>query len=501
MAKALPPLSHHKVVVMGLGLHGGGLSIAQWLYSQRAKVVVTDLKTADQLAPSVAKLDEFCADFKKRHPTMALHPIVYVLGEHREQDFATADLIIKNPDVRANNQYLAIAQAHGVRIENEVTLLFLLTPHTQKIGITGTRGKSTTTTLVYRIMQRAYPGTLLGGNIRVSTIGEILDTAVKNDTSKDPAPIVLELSSWQLALLHDLGMSPHIGVFTNLLPDHLNRYAGMAEYGEDKNAIHRYQAKDDIGIFNFDNEYTREQGSKQRDGRVMWWSHSGKIPGDGVYVMRKDGVPMIMVRQGKKEQVVCPVSDVVVEGIHNLSNVLAAVATTRSAGASLAQIRAEIKNFTGIPYRLEYLMTVQERRIVNDTAATTPVSTGVALRTLGKGRARKIVLIAGGADKNLPFDELAPVIGKTVRAVVLLSGTATPRLAECLAREHYDGEVAVANSMAEAVEKAWRFSRKGDTIILSPACASFGMFTNEFDRGDQFAASIQGLAASKSGTR
>ncbi|MDO8571698.1 MAG: Mur ligase family protein, partial [bacterium] len=216
------------VVVMGLGLHGGGLAAAKWFYKHGAHVIVTDMKSAHELRASVEKLYDFCDEYASTHPSEKFIPVTYVLGEHRLDDFKDADLVIQNPGVPRESEYLAAARQAQVPIENEVTLFFLLTPKTKKIGVTGTKGKSTTTMIIYEILKRVYSDTqVVGVATPQGSVGffEILDEVLERETEGKPVYVVMELSSWQLELLEYHSFSPQIAVVTNVMRDHLNRYS------------------------------------------------------------------------------------------------------------------------------------------------------------------------------------------------------------------------------------------------------------------------------------
>ncbi len=483
-----------KVVVMGLGLHGGGLSVAKWFFSQGSHVVVTDLKTNKDLETSVKALTQFCARYRLSHSTQRLHSIEYALGGHRDQDFIDADLIVQNPDVRSISPYLELARENAIPIENEASLFFLMTKGTPKIGITGTKGKSITASLLYHIARAHDLKTTIAGNIRTIALFDIIDDIIRREEKEDFHPVILELSSWQLELLENKRLSPNIAIVTNVLEDHLNRYEGMEDYGRAKQHVYKHQTENNYVILNFDNDITRDWGNKGTPGGLIWFSRERKNMGDGVFVRDAGtGEKEVAFRKGEDIETVCFVSDLALPGVHNIYNSLGAIAAAKILGISNESIRDSLRTFHGVSDRLEKITFIKGRSIYNDTTATTPDATLAALRTLSPRNAKNIVLIAGGADKKLDYHGLAPVINKVVHSIVLLSGTATPKLGSELNAIRYKGKVEMANSMNEAVGKAWRHTREGDIMLLSPGAASFGMFLHEFDRGDKFREAITHL--------
>jgi len=238
-------LRDRRVLVMGLGLLGGGVAAARYAVEHGAQVTVTDLRDATVLAPSLARLDGL--------------PIRFVLGRHEMEDFARAEVVVRNPGVRRTSPYLAVAQAAGARIEMEIAWFFRACQG-QIAGVTGTRGKSTTTMLLHTILDAAGLAPLLGGNLGSIETLSLLPQVTPGRW------VVLELGNWMLEGLHPIQRSPHLAVFTNLLPDHLDAYDSMAGYGEAKSSIFRYQGPNDIAIFNADNDVSRAFGIQAPGG-------------------------------------------------------------------------------------------------------------------------------------------------------------------------------------------------------------------------------------------
>ncbi|MFA6254725.1 MAG: UDP-N-acetylmuramoyl-L-alanine--D-glutamate ligase [Patescibacteria group bacterium] len=459
--------SGKKVTVMGLGLHGGGVACVKWLTKHGASVTVTDLKTAKELSVSLKRIK------KTKNQKIKL-----ILGQHRAGDFKNADLIIQNPGVRRESKYLKLARKAGIPIENEASLFFKNCP-AQIIGVTGTRGKSTTASLVYEILRHGTRnmkhGTVWLAGLPQQPMLEILDQVKPNDL------VVLELSSWQLEILGEQNLSPHIAVFTNIYPDHLNRYFGMASYISAKKNIFTWQNQNDFVILNLDNPQTKKLGQVVVSQR-FWFSKKYFTEENGCFV--RSG--QIFLRRNGGEKRLAKVSDIKLFGWHNLENVLAALAATASFNISPLAIKSALKQFKGLPGRLELIKEKKGIKYINDTTATTPDATIAALRLAKK---RNVILLAGGDTKNIPdakYQELAKIIKQKCKAVILFSGPGSEQLKKQFKSLKFRPFIAELNKMTEAVSLAQSFGKSGDTILLSPASASFNLFINEFDRGDQF---------------
>jgi UDP-N-acetylmuramoylalanine--D-glutamate ligase len=427
-----PDYRNRNALVMGLGLSGGGAGVARFLAARGAKVTVTDMQPAARLATTLDALRD--CDLR------------YVLGEHREQDFTSADFVVRNPAVPASHPMLQAAARRGVPIYMEMTLFFLECPSRRVTGITGTKGKTTTTTLVGEIVRAAGRDVVVAGNLRVSALEQLPRIGPETE-------VVLELSSFQLEGLEAIRYSPPTACVTNLMEDHLNRYAGLEAYFAAKRHIFRYQDGDGTLVLNRDNTHTAAL-APLAPGRVLWFGAADDVPG---------------------------AAQAVLKGAHNRANMAAAAAVARARGIPDGVTAGALAAFRGVPYRQELIRERGGVRFVNDSAATTPDATLAALVSSD----RPVVLIAGGADKELDFAALgAAVLGarSPVKAVVLLEGSATEKVAAALG-PRVAGRY---RDFGAAVRHAAGLAAPGDTVLLSPGCASFGMFVNEFDRGDQF---------------
>lgn len=456
-------LSGKRALVMGLGTRQGGVGVARYLVSQGADVTVTDLRDAAHLEPA---LDE-----------LAGLPIRYVLGEHRREDFERADVVVRNPGVPADSPWLAIAREAGAGIEMEMSLFFRACP-APIIGVTGTKGKTTTSTLCAAILRSVWPDTVLAGNMGTSALDAL--PRIGPDT-----PVVIELSSWQLEGLAEHAMSPHIAVLTNISEDHLNRYASMADYVEAKRHIVRFQGPDDWFVLN-------------RDDPLAWESRDtgpARVVPFGLDYRDEDGAFLsgnrLVWRMDDEEVTLCRRDDLPLPGGHAVLNALAAAAAAILRGADPAAVGGALASASPVPHRQEVVATVSGVLYVNDTAATAPSAVLAAFDTFGD---RPVVLIAGGAGKNVDLRPVATRASEHARAVVLLDGSATPELERLLREAGVRRLAGPFRSMDEAVRAAVALAEAGDVVLLSPGCASFGLFDDEFHRGEAFRAAVQRLA-------
>jgi len=466
-----------KVTVMGLGLHGGGLGVAKFFAKHGALVLATDIKPADELEASIEKLKGL--------------KIKYILGQHRLEDFVNTNLVMQNPGVPENSKYLLAAKEHKVPIETDLGLFFDWCP-APIVGVTGTKGKSTTASLIAAMLSRVYDDVFLAGNNRTSVL-EILPDIENNDI------VVLELSSWQLAGIRSHKKSPQVAVLTNIYPDHLNRYDSLGQYIQDKKVIFKWQKPDDVLVLNYDDNVVRNFAKKAR-AKVCFYSLTDLAlinDHDDLLVRAKIGAFLQgrKIFYGSRKHEVCQSKDFDLRGKHNIANLLAAISAVKVAyQISSRAIRQALRHYKSLTGRLEMVAQKHEVRYINDTCATIPEATIAALKSLNE---QNIILIAGGAAKGLSFQKLAKSIVKRVKILVLLTGSATEQLEKkiCkeLVRQGKDLKIIVVDSMVKAVNSACQEAASGDVVLLSPACASFGMFKHEFDRGDQFMEAVKSL--------
>jgi UDP-N-acetylmuramoylalanine--D-glutamate ligase len=421
------------ITVMGLGLLGRGVGDVRFLAEQGAHLTVTDLKTSELLEPSLKELSD-------------IPNITYRLGEHDLEDFRHCDLVLKAAGVPLDSPYIAEAHKHGIPVRMSADL-FAEFAEVPIIGVTGTRGKSTTSHMIAHILRAAGYEVFLGGNVRG------LSTLAYLEKVRENTMAVLELDSWQLQGFGDAHISPNIAVFTTFMPDHMNYYQNsMESYFADKANIFLNQKEDDTLIL-----------GEQMASYIDEFGYKNKIV---AHTLVAKPVPKNWVLR--------------VPGEHNRMNAGLAAAATRAFGVDDDVIRQALETFAGVSGRLEFVREVRGIRIYNDTTATVPDATIAALEAVGSKDKKNVLLIMGGADKMLDMSPLIRAIPQYAKSVFLLTGTGTQRIMGELPDAH------IFTSLREAFEAAMKRANEGDVLLFSPAFASFGMFKNEYDRGDQF---------------
>lgn len=452
------------VLILGLGSYpkGSGVSALRYLHAHGAKLIVSDMKSRKELEPQLKRLKSFKG-------------IRYIFGTH-DLPLKGIDLIIKNPGVRADHPLISQAEKLNIPVETDISL-FMQAVDNPIIGITGTRGKSTTTTLIHELIRQKYPSAQVGGNIKVSPLNFIKKL-------KKNIPVVLELSSWQANVLKSIKRSPQVAVVTNIMVDHLNMYPSFGSYIADKKLIYKFQNAEDVVVLNKDNDRTFAM-SRDAKGQVYFFSLKPlAIKERGAFVNSKNE---IIFQDGLIRTKVLKVSELKLPGKHNLYNVMAAVIVAITQGVPLPRIQSVLKKFRGIDSRLEMIREFKGIKFYNDTTATTPDATIAAIHSFD----RAPILICGGTDKKLIFNQLTEILNKKIKKLILLPGTATEIMKKQLKLKKF--ELVEAKSMKEAVQASVSMAKQGDIILLSPGAASFGLFRNEFDRGDQFNKIVKNL--------
>ena len=438
-----------KITIMGLGLLGRGLGYAKFLAECETDLIVTDLKSSTALRPSLNKLRTY-------------KNIKFVLGGHRLEDFRGKDMVIKNPGVPSDSIYVKEAKKNNIPVEMDVSLFAKCAPGVTIIGITGTRGKSMTTALVYEILSKNFKNkkVYLGGNVRGVATLPLLKKVKAGDI------VVCELDSWQLQGFGEAKMSPHISVFTSFMPDHMNYYKNnIKKYFNDKANIFKYQKRGDVLII--------RPGVKK--------------------LIPKNIKSRLFMADGEKMKKY----DFSVPGGFQRENLACAVLIAQYFKISDAQIKKTVKNFKGLEGRLQYVKTVKGVKIYNDNNATTPEATVAGIEALSfpyvrhRGSSpmsdigeKNIILICGGSDKGLDLRNFEKA-AESCRAVILIPGTGTDRIKIKEAKK--------AKTLKESVKEAMKIAKTGDIILFSPAFASFGMFNNEYERNDKFMKIVKGL--------
>lgn len=444
MASALE-LRGKRVLVVGLARTG--LATALFCAQRGARVTATDIRTEKEMGEAVARL---------RAANVGLE-----LGGHCEATFFDQDLIIPSPGVRADAPSLRAARTKGVTIWSEVELAsrFL---NGRLIGITGSNGKTTTTSLIDHILRSAGFSTILAGNIGtplISTVEQSIDTTIT----------VAELSSFQLELIETF--RANISVFLNLSPDHLDRHGSLDAYGAAKSRIFENQSEADFAVLNADDPATAAFAPNKP--QLYWFSRKQRVA-QGAFVTADE----IVFRQQGLDQAILRASDIPLAGAHNVENVLAAVTATRLAGAEPQAIAAGVRSFAGVEHRLEFVAEIGGVRYYNDSKATNVDATLKALDAF-PGR---ILVILGGKDKGSDYTVLQESLREKAILAVLI-GAAADKIGKQIV-----GSVAIeqARTLGRAVQTAAHASRSGDIVLLAPACSSFDQFENYEHRGRAF---------------
>jgi len=416
-----------RITVLGLGNFGGGIAVSRWLVEQGAKVLVADQSPAEKLVDSVKQLADL--------------PIEFRLGpEQRQADFTTADLIVASPAVPPNNRYLQAARSAGVPITTEVCL-FAQRCKAPVIGVTGTKGKSTTSTLLYRMLSTKHT-TWFGGNIGKSLLFDL--PRIEPDHL-----VVLELSSFMLEHLGAIQWSPHVAVVTMVTADHLDWHGSEADYVYAKQNIVRFQKPGDFAVLNSENPAARSFGQATR-AQVKWFSSTTH-----------------------------PRFSLKLAGEHNQLNAQAAFTAAQIFDIDWPFAQASIVNFNGLPHRLQLACESGGVQFINDSISTIPESAIAALNSFPAGKV--IQIVGGSGKKDLPVDELCAALSKRAKAVLCIGETAEKlmaRLPPLIARRCVTLDVAVASAKTIAVP--------GDIVLLSPGHPSYDQFTNFEVRGAEF---------------
>ena len=438
-------LRNKRVLVVGLARTG--MATALFCAARGSRLTVTDTRTESELGAAVAEL---------RKAGVSLE-----LGGHRPELIQDADLVIPSPGVPADATLVQSARSKGITIWSEIELAYRFLKG-RLIGITGSNGKTTTTSLIEHILRNAAFPTILAGNIGTPLISCVEKTNEKTVT-------VAELSSFQLELIEKF--RPNISVFLNLTPDHLDRHHTLGSYGAAKARIFENQTEADGAVLNADDPGTTPYAPTKP--HLFWFSRKHRVA-EGAFVRENQ---ILFRREGIEEEVL-ELADIPLAGAHNLENVLAAVAATRLAGAEPSAIAKGVRSFAGVEHRLEFVAEIGGVRFYNDSKATNVDATRKALDAF-PGR---ILIILGGKDKGSDYTVLQePLREKAILA--LLIGAAASKIEKQIA-----GSVAIeqAGTIERAVETAAHAARPGDVVLLAPACASFDQFQNYEHRGRVF---------------
>jgi len=434
-----------RVTVAGLGHFGGGISAARWLASRGARVLVTDTLAPEKLAESVRQLDGLGIEFR--------------LGEHRDEDFTGSDLVVASTAIPPHNPYLTAARNAGVPITTEIRLFVERCPATVW-GVTGTKGKSTTTAMLGRMLATRFK-TFVGGNIGKSLL-EDLERIGRDDI------VVLELSSFMLHYLGQIAWSPHVAVVTLIADDHGPWHGSHQEYIEAKKNILRNQKPDDFAVLNEESPLAMDFAKSTR-ARVIAYG------------------------LGNRKRF-----DLKIPGEHNQLNVQAAFTAAQTAGIDFSDAQRALCDFLGLPHRLQLVHESGGVRYFNDSIATIP---DAAIAALGAFPSRKVIQIVGGFDKQLPLVAMCTALGKRAKAVLCI-GQIGPDIARIMGQSQSGGaDVSNCGNLATAIVKARSIAVPGDVVLLSPGTSSYGQFASFEERGEAFACLARQEEGKDAGTK
>jgi len=425
-------LRGQRVTVVGLGRFGGGIAVSRWLVEQGASVLVTDQAKPEALQDSCQQL--------------AGVPIQFRLGEHRDDDFTSADLVVASPAVPPDNRYLQMARQRGVPITTEIRLFIERCP-APILGVTGTKGKSTATAMLGDMLKRRYV-TWVGGNMGKSLLFDLPQITTDH-------LVVLELSSFMLEYLGETRWSPHVALITMVAIDHIDRHHTFDNYLEAKKNLVRFQTENDYAVLYEDSD-CRTQFASVCKGRVLLYG----------------------LKDRKRFALALP-------GEHNQLNAQAAFAAASVMNITWDDAQEAIRNFTGLPHRLQLVHEHQGVRYYNDSIATIPEAAIAALESFPP---RTVIQIVGGYDKKIPLTSLHAALLQRAKMALCIgeTGAAIAQAIEPSVGSGGGAEVYNCRDLPTAVRMARQRARSGDVVLLSPGCASYGQFRNFEERGDLF---------------
>ncbi len=450
----LRSLQGRSVAVIGIGV--SNTPLVRLLLQEGIAVTACDKRSREALGALADELEAQGAALQ--------------LGEAYLENL-TQDVIFRTPGMRPDVPQLSAARERGSTVTSEMEVFFDVCP-CSIIAVTGSDGKTTTTTMIAELLRAAGRTVHVGGNIGKPLLCEAGEM-------RESDSVVLELSSFQLMTM---SKSPHIAVVTNLAPNHLDMHLDMAEYVASKENIFLHQGAGDIAVFNADNQITQEQ-STRAVGTVRTFSRQGKVE-NGVYLR---GEEIVRCRDGV-ETVVMTRSDIKLPGIHNVENYMAAIAAVEGLVED-ETVRRFAREFGGVEHRIELVRTLDGVRYYNDSIASSPSRTMAGLHSFDQ----KVILIAGGYDKHIPFDQLGEEIVKHVKVLVLCGVTAGKIRAAVETAEGFAPDcpkILEAENLTEAAALCRSHAVEGDVVTLSPACASFDQFPNFMERGRAFKAIV-----------
>lgn len=432
-----------KILILGLGLNEGGVGAARFFVKRGAKVLVTDIKSKEELGPSIDQLKEF-------------PEIKYHLGGHKNEDIEWADLIIRNQAIKPDNPFLKYARELGKQIEMDMGIFLQFADSKKIIGVTGTKGKSTTSSMIYEMLKAGGKKVVFGGNIGKSVL-DLIDIIYNDDL------IVLELSSFQLEAWDEHQVAPHIAVITNIFPDHLNYYPSFEHYKDSKKLIGKHQTGNDFLIIS-------------KNDPNLSAEFLANLPGKLIFVSPED------LGENFNPKLI---------GGHNRQNFAAALKVAEILEIDKSQALKALEEFSGVPFRLELIKDWRGIKIYNNTTATGPEPAIESLRALPG-----CILIAGGMNKGLKYEQFAKAINLYTKSLYLLEGDASTEI-DSLLQEMKSSKVTTRsyNDLEDLLLDVKAQAKEGDIILFSPGATSFNLFQNEFDRGRKFNEAVEKVFA------
>ncbi len=456
--KKLEEFNHYiagkKIAILGIGV--SNLPLLDYFYEKKARVTVFDNRSVEEMDKNImGKIEQY--------------RFSYFLGKDNLEHLKGFDLIFRSPSAMPFKKEIEEEIQRGAIVTTEIEMVLKLTP-SKTIGVTGTEGKTTTTTLIYEILKQTGHTCFLGGNIGTPLFSRIQEM-------KPEDFVILEMSSFQLI---DMDVSPEVSLVTNLYPDHLNIHRSYEEYQEAKKNIFKHQTEEGIVVLNYDNEITRSF-AKEAKGKVLFFSSKEKLQDGYIYDITDQNIKFC--KEGVRRHLLSK-NEIKLRGIHNYENICAALAVT-SAFISTEEALKVVQQFNGVEHRLEFVKEIEGVKYYNDSIGTSPASTIAGLHAFEE----KIVLIAGGSDKGLDYKEVGEAIAQTVTTLILC-GPTSMKIAEATQKamkaQQKLVEICYVANLEEAVKLAKKKAKTGDIVLLSPASASFDAFQNFAERGNKF---------------
>ena len=441
--------SNKKVLVLGAGV--SGISVAHILQNRGAQVILSDAKGLDLLTKQDFSLIKDCG-------------VVLALGQQDVELLESIDYVVISPGISIEIPLIKVAQSKGITVMSEIEVAYRLCS-VPIVAITGTNGKTTTTTLIGAMLKTAKRDVAVGGNIGLALSQEVAEVG------RDGI-VIAEISSFQLEGIIDF--RPHIAAILNITPDHLDRHHSIENYITMKERVFANQTNEDYVVLNYDDETVRAMDSRV-PSQVFFFSRQTALS-SGIFI--NNGI--ITIKWASEKLQVCPIADIKLRGGHNIENVLAACGIAFLAGVKLADMVQTIHDFTGVEHRIEMVTMVNDVAYYNDSKATNPESSIKALESFTS----HVILIAGGRDKNTDLKNFMKLVKEKVDYLILI-GEAQERF-RIVATEYGVKNIHDADSLADAVKLAHHLAKSPQVVLLSPACASYDMFNNYEERGNIF---------------